>query len=273
MTRVGLLHPGAMGATVGGACSAEVLWCSDGRSPQTVARAAQRGLIDVGALPELVERSDVIVSVCPPSSAGDVAAAVAQFGFDGVYVDANAIAPATAREIAGRFDRFVDGGIVGPPAERPGTTRLYLSGADARAVADLWAGSALDARVIDGGPGAASALKMAFATWTKVSSALLLDVRALARAEGVEDALLAEWAISMPDTIERSERTAAGVGPKAWRFVGEMEQMVRAFGDAGLPDGFARGAAELYERLAAFKDADDVTLDAVLAELLDEPSA
>lgn len=267
-TTVGLVHPGAMGATVGGACSADVVWCSAGRSPETAARAERWGLGDVGTLDALVERSDVVVAVCPPGSAVAVADAVAALGFAGLYVDANAIAPATAREIAGRFDRFVDGGIVGPPAERAGTTRLYLSGPEAGAVAEMWSAGPLDTRVIDGGPGAASAVKMAFATWTKVSSALLLDVRALARAEGVEDALLAEWAISMPETIERSERTAAGVGPKAWRFVGEMEQMVRAYGDAGLPDGFARAAAELYERLATFQDVDDVTLDAVLAALL-----
>ncbi len=270
MSTVGLLHPGAMGATVGGNCRAEVLWCSDGRSPASAARAERWGLSDVGTLAALVDRSETIVSVCPPASAIAVADEVASLGFDGVYVDANAIAPATAREVAERFERFVDGGIVGPPADRAGTTRLYLAGPEAGAVAELWADTALDARVIDGGAGAASALKMAFATWTKVSSALLLDVRALARAEGVEEALLGEWAISMPETIERSDRTASGVGPKAWRFVGEMEQMVRAYGDAGLPVGFAGGAAELYGRLAAFKDAPDVTLDAVLDELLGE---
>lgn len=270
MTTVGLLHPGAMGATVGGACGAHVVWSSQGRSSATTGRAERWGLDDVGTLGELVETSEVIISVCPPAHAIGVADSVSALGFGGVYVDANAIAPATAREIAARFDRFVDGGIVGPPAERPGTTRLYLSGSDAADVAGFWADSALDARVIDGDAGAASALKMAFATWTKVSSALLLDVRALARAEGVEDALLGEWAISMPDTAGRADRTAAGVGPKAWRFVGEMEQMVRAYDDAGLPDGFARGAAELYRRLASFKDADDVTLDAVITELLGE---
>jgi 3-hydroxyisobutyrate dehydrogenase-like beta-hydroxyacid dehydrogenase len=188
-----------------------------------------------------------------------------------VYLDANAIAPSTAREIGARFDRFVDGGIVGPPAERAGTTRLYLSGDDTPSVSEvaaLWADSSLDARVIDGGAGAASALKMAYATWTKVSSALLLDVRALARAEGVEDALLGEWAISQPGTAERSAATASGVSPKAWRFIGEMEQIATAFRDAGLPAGFADGANEVYDRLADFKDEPDVDLDAVLQALL-----
>jgi len=267
MTTVGLLHPGAMGATIGGACRAEVLWCADGRSTATRMRADEHRLVAVGSLSELVERSDVIVSVCPPAAAVDVADAVARLGFDGVYVDANAIAPSTARAVATRFRHFVDGGIVGPPATTPGSTRLYLSGPDATSVAELWPDRPLDVRVIDGGAGAASALKMAYATWTKVSGALLLDVRALARAEGVDEALLSEWEISQPGTAERSERTAAGVAPKAWRFVGEMREIERTFRDAGLPAGFAAGAAELYERLVSFKDRTDADLDAVTRQL------
>lgn len=268
MTTVGLLHPGAMGATVGSACSADVIWCVEGRSPATSERAQASGLRPVRSLGELVEQSDVVVSVCPPDRAVAVAESVATAGFGGLYLDANAIAPATVRRIANRFDRFVDGGIVGPPVHEPGTTRLYLSGSDADEAAALWHESDLAARVISGGAGAASALKMAYATWTKVSAALLLDVRALARAEGVEEALLDEWAISQPGAAERSEGTARNVAPKAWRFDGEMREIATSFATAGLPDGFGLAAAELYGRLAVFRDRDDVDLDAVLAELL-----
>ena len=208
------------------------------------------------------------VSVCPPDAAAVVAGRVSSAGFDGMYVDANAIAPATARAIGKGFDRFVDGGIIGPPAVQAGTTRLYLSGDEADVVATLWDDTDVDARVVDAGAGAASALKMAYAAWTKVSAALLLDVRAFARAEGIEAALLDEWAISQPGTAERSEATASGVGPKAWRFAGEMEEIAAAFGAAGLPDGFALGAEALYRRLDAFRGRADVHLDELLRELL-----
>ena len=264
MTTVGVLHPGAMGVSVAAACTADVVWCADGRSPETAQRADRAGLTAVATLDDLVERSDVIVSVCPPGSAVDVADSIRERGFDGTYVDANAIAPETSRAIATRFDRFVDGGIVGPPAERAGTTRLYLAGDEAAAVATLWEGSLLDARVLDGPVGAASALKMAYATWTKVSTALLLDVRALARVEGVEAALLAEWELSQPGTAERSERSATGVASKAWRFVGEMEQIAATFRDDDLPAGFAEAATELYNRLAGLEDVEGATLDEVL---------
>jgi len=267
-TTVGVLHPGAMGVTVAATCAAsgaaDVLWCPAGRSPESIDRAASAGLTGVDTLAELVERSDVIVSVCPPDAALDVADAVATLEFSGVYVDANAIAPETARSVGERFDRFVDGGIIGPPAVRPGITRLYLSGDEAESAASLWDGSLLDVRPIDGGPGAASALKIAYATWTKVSSAMLLAVRALARDEGVEEALLDEWAISQPGTAERSEATAQMTAFKAWRFDGEMAEIAATFAANGLPPGFGEAARDIFGRMAGFKGVDDATLDEVL---------
>jgi 3-hydroxyisobutyrate dehydrogenase-like beta-hydroxyacid dehydrogenase len=256
-----------MGATIGATCGAAVLWCSAGRSSESADRAAAAGLTAVDDLGELVDRSDVVVSVCPPDAAIAVADEVATIGFDGIYVDANAIAPATARTVSDRFQRFVDGGIIGPPAVRPGTTRMYLSGVDATTVAELWDGSMLDVRTIDGGPGAASATKIAYATWTKVSSALLLAVRSLARTEGVEEALLTEWAISQPGAAQRSEATARATAPKAWRFDGEMAEIGAAFAADGLPAGFGEAAREIYARMAAFKGVDDATLDDVLDRL------
>ena len=265
---VGVLHPGAMGVTIAATCAAggaaDVLWCPAGRSPESIDRAGAAGLTAVDTLVELVERSDVIVSVCPPDAALDVADAVATLGFSGVFVDANAIAPETARSVGQRFDRFVDGGIIGPPAVRPGITRLYLSGDEAERVASLWNGSLLDVRPIVGGPGAASALKIAYATWTKVSSAMLLAVRALARDEGVEAALLDEWAISQPGTAERSEATAQMTAFKAWRFDGEMAEIAATFAANGLPPGFGEAARDIFGRMAGFKGVDDATLDEVL---------
>src|SRR5205823_2429246 len=102
---------------------------------------------------------------------------------------------------------FVDGGIIGqPPVAGPGHTRLYLSGERAAAVRRLFEGTAVDARIVERDlVGAASAVKMAYASWTKGAAALLLTARALARAEGVEEALVAEWAMSQPELSGRSE--------------------------------------------------------------------
>src|SRR3990172_3961994 len=101
-TTVGLLYPGEMGSAVG-ACArgrgARVLWVGEGRSERTRERADAAGLEDAKTLAALVAASDAILSVCPPRFAVDVARAVAAHRFAGLYVDANAVAPATAREI------------------------------------------------------------------------------------------------------------------------------------------------------------------------------
>jgi 3-hydroxyisobutyrate dehydrogenase-like beta-hydroxyacid dehydrogenase len=221
---------------------------------------------DVGSLDELVARADVIVSVCPPGAATEVAEGVSSAGFDGTYVDANAISPATARSIGARFANFVDGGVVGPPVRVGGITRLYLSGDLAHDVAALWNDTLLETRVVDGGPGAASAVKVCFAAWTKGTAALLLAIRALAAAENVEDALLAEWATSQPGLDDQATR-AAGNAPKAWRFADELDEIAKAFASHDLPDGFATAASDVYERLAQFKDVAGTTLQDVIKAL------
>lgn len=258
-----------MGASLAASCRDQSVWASAGRSDETARRAAAAGLRDVSVLGALAEQCDVIVSICPPGAAVDVATAVLDSGFRGTYVDANAIAPETARRIATMFDRFVDGAVVGPPAQREGTTRFYLSGPEAGAVATLWDGSLVDARVIGDGPTSASALKMVYAGWTKGTTALLLATVALAEAEGVSNALFAEWAMSQPDLVERARRSAIDAGPKAWRWVDEMREIATTFGSNGLPAGFHAAAADTYARLAGLEDGGtEARLEDVIATLL-----
>jgi 3-hydroxyisobutyrate dehydrogenase-like beta-hydroxyacid dehydrogenase len=203
----------------------------------------------------------MVLAVCPPHAAVDVAEQVAAKKFKGVYVDANAVSRATAERIGEIVSRggasFVDGGIIGSPVKQAGTTRLYLSGARAPDVAELFSKSMLDARAIGPEPGAASALKVAYAAWTKGTDAMLLAIRCYAAHEGVDDALLEEWRVSQPQLEKRCDRAAAAATPKAWRYVGEMEEIAEAFEKAGLPGGFHKAAAELCERLESFKDRTD----------------
>jgi 3-hydroxyisobutyrate dehydrogenase-like beta-hydroxyacid dehydrogenase len=280
MTTVGILHPGSMGSSVGAAArarGARVLWCARGRSEETQRRAHEDGLVPTDTLEELASASELIVSVCPPASALEVAERIAEAGFRGLYVDANAVSPSTARAIGAVVSaagaELVDGGIIGLPARAGRRTLLYLSGERASEVASLFEGSPLEPRIVGRHVGQASALKMAFAAWTKGSSALLIAVRALAEAEGVSEALLDSWATLMPELTQRSEQAALGAAPKAWRWTGEMLEIEATFESAGLPGGFHRSAAELYARLEPFK-VEPPTFAAILAALLAEhPSA
>jgi 3-hydroxyisobutyrate dehydrogenase-like beta-hydroxyacid dehydrogenase len=274
VTSILLLHPGEMGASVGAALRSvghDVAWVAAQRSATTARRAASAGLTAVGAVHEAAD-ADVVVSVCPPAAAPAVAAEVADTGFAGVYVDANAISPATSAELAELVGAsgiaYVDGGIVGPPALQAGTTRLFLSGEQSPEVAGLWSGSVLEAVVVGGGVGGASALKMCFASSTKVHSALLLAIATTASHHGVLDELLAEWDRRGDGRRAALERSATASAPKAWRWVAEMEEIAATFAAAGMPSGFGLGAAAVFARMRDGVDADPPPgLDAVLTTL------
>lgn len=254
MATVGLLHPGEMGAAVGGCLVSvghEVLWDPAGRSRATTGRALASELTGV-TFDRIIAKSSVILSICPPHAAIEVAQQVTAAGYTGCYVDANAISVATAEQVAAVVTAagasYVDGGIIGQPPEVAGYTRFYLSGPQANEVRALFNRSRLDARIAEGPPYAASAVKMAYAAWTKGSSALLLAARALARAGGVERTLLAEWQLSQPNLAAQSERSATAAAAKGWRWIGEMEEIAASMSAAGLPEGFHEAAAELYDR-------------------------
>ena len=233
---VGLLHPGEMGSAVGGVLQTgghDVLWASEGRSEATRSRA--ESFRDAGTVRSLAREAELILSICPPHAALDVARALN--GFDGIYVDANAISPAHALEIAALHPRFVDGGIVGGPPREPGTT-LYLSGSGASEVAALFAGSTLEPRVVAN----ASGVKMAYAAWSKGTTAMLLAIREVARTFDVEE----EWSLAAPELVEQLPRAERAAATKGWRWVGEMEEIADTFGAAGQPEGFHRAAAQVY---------------------------
>ena len=227
-----------MGSAIGSALQAaghEVLWASAGRSEATRTRA--RGFTDAGTVAEVVARTEVVFSVVPPHAALGLAKSLPPF--PGIFVDANAVSPATAARVGSAVERFVDGGIVGgPPAPR-----LYLSGAEAEQVAALFVGSPVETEVVTN----ASALKCAYAAWTKGSGALLLAVREFAQAEGIWDSLAEEWERSQPQLAARLAAAERSAETKGWRWVGEMEEIAAAFAADGLPPGFHEAAALIYE--------------------------
>lgn len=252
----GVLHPGAMGASLGAAlrqnCAA-VLWAAESRSPETRERARQAGLTEVPDLPTLASRAQVIVSICPPHAAEEVARDVARHANADLqlYIDANAVAPATVDRIAELFDldRVVDAALVGPPAWQPGTF-LWLSGPRAAEAAELFADTPLDVRVLGDRLGQASMAKVCFALQSKAMPTIWL---AMAEAADAYEVLapvrevLAEDGIDLDAHLASIERRAR---PKAWRWAGEMDEAAAALAALGLPDGWSRAAADTYRRLA-----------------------
>ncbi len=270
--RAGLLHPGEMGSVAALTlqnAGREVYWVSEGRRPQSHRRAAELGLKDAGTLNRLCELCPVIVSVCPPEFAEEVAGRVAEHGFRGLYIDCNAVSPERVQRMAKRFPegRFVDASIIGLATREPGKVWIYFSGQHAEEAAVCF-GSAgpLQAEVIGGPVGRASALKMCFAGYNKGAAALLTAVLAAAERLGVREALERQWS--------RTDRELAGAGkkiarvtPKAWRFAPEMREIAETLESAGVTPDFHCAAAALYRRLAEFKDVDAPELEKILAAL------
>jgi 3-hydroxyisobutyrate dehydrogenase-like beta-hydroxyacid dehydrogenase len=275
--RIGVLHPGEMGVSVAAAAQQgghEVSWASEGRSAETRDRAAKFDLHDAGTLAKLCETSAIIVSVCPPHAAEEVARQVLARGFTGLYLDANAISPQRAVRIGEAMGHggatFVDGGIIGGPAWKPGTTWLYLAGPCADRAAACFAAGPLEARVLGETVGSASALKMCYAAQSKGTTALLCAALAAAEHLGVRHELQERLAHDGREGAgTKADQRLRRLPAKAWRFVGEMEEIAATFRAAGVPDGFHTAAARVYRRLAHLKDAPATpALEEVLVALL-----
>jgi 3-hydroxyisobutyrate dehydrogenase-like beta-hydroxyacid dehydrogenase len=258
---IGVISPGDMGVAI--AASAihnghHVYWASEGRSEDTRKRAAEHDLIDVGTLEALCKQCSILLSVIPPSAAEKVAEDVIAQHFDGTLADLNAISPQRAQRIGRRLEgagiTFVDGGIVGPPPWQPKTTWLCLSGSHSDTIANCFTNGPVQTEILGDRVGDASTLKMCYGAYTKGLTALIAGVLGTAENLGVRESLMRRWA----DDGSGLDRTAAlrvtRITDRAWRWVGEMEEIASTFELANMPRGFHDAARNIYERLAEFKD-------------------
>ncbi|MEU8544758.1 DUF1932 domain-containing protein [Streptomyces sp. NPDC048717] len=271
---VGILHPGSMGAAVA-ACAAtnaaEVLWCESGRSTASMERAAQFGLMPVATMSELLHRSDIVVSLCPPAAAEELARDVARHHFAGVYVEANAINPERVKRIAGLLEptaTVVDGGVVGSPPVRGKSPALYLSGpaAATERIEALFAGTAVKTTVLGTEIGKASALKLAYASFQKTSRVLVALAIGMAREHGVDQELI-EVASKRTDSYLSEPQYVAKTAARAWRWGPELEEAADALAAAGLPPEMLRAAASTLARWHEVKDDSELTLTDALDRL------
>jgi 3-hydroxyisobutyrate dehydrogenase-like beta-hydroxyacid dehydrogenase len=269
---VAVLHPGQMGAAIAGQLSGRgtpTLWCPTGRSEASVTRAASARLQPVADLAELLDRADIVLSICPPAAAEDLASEVAKHRYAGIFVDANAISPDRAARIGVRTTesgaRFVDGAIIGPPPRTGKTARLYLSGPEAATVAELFEQTSVEPVLLDGTVGTASGLKMAYASYQKATRALAGVAHALAADLGVTEHLVAE-AVRNPNSPLADPDYLPSVAARAWRWAPEMREIADTLTEAGLPPYLGAAATVVLERWRDDKDT-DLPLESVLDHL------
>lgn len=256
---VGILSPGDMGHSIGKVLhdnGLRVLTCLNGRSDRSRELARQAGIDDAGSLDDLVSQVDVLMCVLVPARAAgvaeEVAAAMRRTGATPLYVDGNAIAPATVRGIAETISAagatVADVGIVGPPPRKPGT-RFYASGPGAEQFAAL-RDHGLDVRLVGADIGQASGLKMCYGALTKGLQALATELLVAARLMGLEETLREEQEHSMAEVVGWLEGHMPMMPPKAYRWIGEMEEIAATFADLGMTPDILNGAAEMYRMVA-----------------------
>jgi putative dehydrogenase len=256
---VTVIAPGQMGAAVAARLvenGAKVLTSLAGRSAESAERADKAGMEDAGD--EEIAASDFILSILPPSEALPLAQrfapALSAGGGNPVYVDCNAVSPATVARIgaviAPTGSPFVDVGIIGGPPKRGGDgPRFYASGPHARRLAAL-AQYGLDVRVLEGPLSAASALKMSYGGITKGVTALGAAMILAATHGGSDRALVEELKDSQPHLLAWFNRQISGMYPKAYRWVAEMDEVAAFADDMPEVEQIYSAIAQFYQRLA-----------------------
>jgi 3-hydroxyisobutyrate dehydrogenase-like beta-hydroxyacid dehydrogenase len=249
---------------------ARVISVVEGRSPASVERVRRAGVEIVSNEEMLADEASFILSIVPPGVAVNVAermrAPLAHIRHQPIFADCNAVSPATACKIDALLKptacRFVDAGIIGgpPPAgvvDAAQGPRFYASGVHAHALRECLEGHHLDIVVLDAPVGAASALKLSYAGLTKGITALGAAMISAAARDGLAEVLSEELARSQPDLLKRLRRSIPAMFPKAYRWIAEMEQIAEFAGDKDGSGDIYRGAARLYEHLAAELEKDD----------------
>ena len=267
--QVAIIAPGAMGSAVARRLrdnGVRVLTSLDGRSRESASRALDAGMIDV-ARPELAE-ADILLSIVPPGCAdalaGELAREFAGASRRPLYVDCNAINPQTAARVADVITaagmNYVDAGIIGgPPKTGYGGPVFYLSGEHADEVLAL-RDFGIDCRALNGGPFAASALKMSYAGITKGLTALASMMIIGAANAGAAGELRAELAHSQPALLAWFERQIPSMFPKAYRWVAEMEEIAGFVTPQPDAETLFHAVAGFYRQIADESGAPDVKI-------------
>lgn len=263
-TTIALIGAGAMGAATGkrlALAGARVLTDLEGRSAATQARAEAAGMI-AAPLSDLAA-ADLVLSIVPPdqalTAAQRLAPALAASKTKPAYVDFNAVSPATARAVAAIVAPTgavaVDGGIIGGPPAPSGRSPAYYVSGDPDRRTDALEALSLRLKRIEGGIGAASALKMSYAGITKGMTGLGAAMMLAATYNGAADSLREEMSESQAEVLKRYGASIPDMYPKAYRFVGEMNEIADYLGPDDPAAALYRAMGQVFQRFADDQDA------------------
>lgn len=262
ISTIAVIAQGEMGAGTSGQLvrhGMRVVTNLTGRSARSIALAQGAGMEDLADDRAVIEQADIFLSILPPEQAMALAETMAEhisaLGKPLLYVDCNAVAPPTKKQIQAVIEtagaRFVDVSILGdPPSVERNPTRYYASGPDAADFAKL-ADFGLSIQVCGDEVGHAAALKMCFAAMTKTMIAVAAETFIAAKSLGVYDDVVKELANSQKGGFEWASAGVVKMPPKAYRWGYEVEEIGRTFESVGLPGATCVGGAQLFDIIAA----------------------
>jgi len=256
---VGVMSPGDMGSGVGGVLKKnglKVITALEGRSDESKRRAFEQGFEDVGSLDELVIQSDIVLSILVPSEAlsfaQNISKVIVHTDAKLVLADCNAVSPSTGaqigKEITNAGGKFIDAGIIGGSPRTGAVPRIYACGEHANILGEL-DGKGISVPIMNGPIGSASGLKMVYAALTKGTAALYASTLMTAKSLDLYEDLVNELEQSQASTLTGMD-TLKTVSTKAFRWIGEMDEIAATFGDAGTTSKIHEGASETFQTIA-----------------------
>ena len=261
ISTVAILSPGDMGHAVGQRLrenELDVITCLEGRSDRTRALAEKAGIRNVPSMEQLVEQSDLIMSMTVSAAVStlcrQVADALTATGADTLFAECNAIAPQLTKElepvITGSGGRFVDVSIIGGPPREGYSPHFYASGDQASEFEQL-NNFGLTVLKLDGDVGQASGIKMCYAAMTKGTFALYSELLMAAELMGLTEPLLEEFRSGQQAVLQRIERSLPTVPPRSRRWVSEMEEIRDTFSHLGMTPNIFEGVADMYRLIGS----------------------
>ena len=256
---VGVMSPGDMGSGVGGVLKKNglrVITALNGRSDDSKRRASEQEFKDVGSLDELVIQSDIVLSILVPSQAlsfaQNIAEVIVRTDAKVAVADCNAVSPSTGvkigEEITGAGGKFIDAGIIGGSPRAGAVPRFYACGEHANIIGEL-DGKGISVPIMNGPIGSASGLKMVYAALTKGTAALYASTLMTAKSLDLYEDLINELEHSQGSTLTGMDMLKT-VSTKAFRWIGEMDEIAATFGDAGTTSKIHEGASETFQAIA-----------------------
>lgn len=257
---IAILSPGDMGHAVGQVLRTrgfDVISYLKNRSQRTKDLANLAGIREVPDLSKMVIQADLILSILVPENALDTARTVAnsirKSNTSVTYADCNAVSPETTKKIESIIclsgSDYVDASIIGNPPGSGIPTRFYVSGVHSEVMSNL-DGNGITTVDLGNTIGQASAIKMCYAALTKGTFALHTAVLAAAEAMNLTSELREEFINSQSDAYLQMEKTIPSLHTKAFRWVGEMNEIASSFANVGVTPAFHQGAAKIYELIS-----------------------